>query len=120
VGDHAKRYVVKRPVLRVEGGILRPRVESLGIGGRDGTKLVQAGQFQVERVNTALGDAASPITAVLRFLEADSPLIRGSSTVVGVNVLWSRLLVARMTEATPQEIDVNSIHTRLATAFSGA
>lgn len=36
----AKRYVNKRPELKVEGGILRPRVEKLLVGGRDRTKLV--------------------------------------------------------------------------------
>lgn len=35
----AKRYVDRRPELRVEGGLLRPRVEKLMVGGRDQTKL---------------------------------------------------------------------------------
>lgn len=116
----AKRYVGKRPALRVEGGIIRPRCESLRIGGRDGTKLVKAVQSQVERVATALGESAPPITGVLCFLEADWPLIGGSFTVDGVHVLWPRLLVQRMIEAPPQPIDVDDIHARFAVAFPAA
>src|SRR5690606_31048059 len=36
----SKRYK-GRPELRVEGGILRPRVEKLVVGGRDKSKLVE-------------------------------------------------------------------------------
>lgn len=113
----AKRYVGKRPALRVEGGIVRPRVESLRIGGRDGSKLVQGVQSQVERVAAALGETASAVTGVLCFLEADWPLIGGSFSVDGVHVLWPRLLVQRMTDAPPQPIDVDLIHSQLARAF---
>ncbi|MDQ7878494.1 nuclease-related domain-containing protein [Microbacterium sp. QXD-8] len=116
----AKRYVDKRPALQVEGGLFRPRVESLRIGGRDGTKLVQGVQSQVARVAAALGDELPLVTGVLCFLEADRPLIGGSFTVAGVQVLWPRLLVKRMVEAPPQTIDVDSIHSRLATAFPSA
>lgn len=116
----AKRYVGKRPALRVDGGIIRPRVESLRIGGRDGTKLVQGVQSQVQRVAAALGEAAPPVTGVLCFLEADWPLIGGSFSVDGVHVLWPRLLVQRMTEAPPQAIDIDLIQSRLADAFPRA
>jgi hypothetical protein len=47
---------VLRPLLRVEGGILRPRVEKLMIGGRDKTKLVEQVQWQVGHVREAVGD----------------------------------------------------------------
>ncbi|MFK4804336.1 nuclease-related domain-containing protein [Microbacterium sp. ZW CA_36] len=116
----AKRYVGKRPALRVEGGIIRPRVESLRIGGRDGTKLLQGVQSQVERVTAALGEAAPPVTGVLCFLEADWPLIGGSFSVDDIHVLWPRLLVQRVTDAPPQLVDVDLIHTRLARAFPSA
>ncbi|GAA2007665.1 hypothetical protein GCM10009739_18810 [Microbacterium ulmi] len=78
----------KRPALRVEGGIIRPRVESLRIGGRDGTKLVQGVQSQVQRVTAALGETVPPMTGVLCLLEADWPLIGGSFCLDGVHVLW--------------------------------
>lgn len=60
----AKRYKDKRPELRVEGGIFRPRVESLRIGGRDGTKLVDEVKSQVQRVREALGDDVTPVAGV--------------------------------------------------------
>jgi hypothetical protein len=116
----AKRYVGKRPALRVEGGIIRPRVESLRIGGRDGSKLVQGVQSQVKRVTAALGEAVPPVTGVLCFLEADWPLMGGSFRVDGVHVLWPRLLVQRVTDAPPQLVDVDLIHTQLARAFPSA
>jgi hypothetical protein len=116
----AKRYVGKRPALRVEGGIIRPRVESLRIGGGDGSKLVQGVQSQVERVTAALGETVPPMTGVLCFLEADWPLIGGSFSVDGVHVLWPRLLVQRVTDAPPQLVDVDLIHTQLASAFPSA
>lgn len=116
----AKRRVGKRPALRVEDGIIRPRVECLRIGGRDGTKLVQGVQSQVERVTAALGEAVAPATGVLCFLEADWPLIGGSFSVDGVHVLWPRLLVQRVTDAPPQLVDVDLIHTQLARAFPSA
>jgi len=71
----AKRYVDKRPELRVEGGILRPRVEKLMVGGRDRTKLVDGVLGQVERVRMALGDESIDVSGVLCFLDADWPLI---------------------------------------------
>lgn len=117
----AKRYVGKRPVLRIDGGIIRPRVESLRVGGRDGTKLVHGVQSQVARVSAALGNgSAISVTGVLCFLEADWPLIGGSFSVDGVHILWPRLLIQRMTDSPPQLLDIDLIHTRLANAFPSA
>jgi hypothetical protein len=116
----AKRYVNKRPALRVEGGFIRPRVESLRIGGRDGTKLVEGVKSQVERVARAVDDSTLPVTGVLCFLDADWPLIGGSFVVDGVHVLWPRLLIQRMTEPVTEDIDVESIHAQLTTAFPSA
>jgi len=116
----AKRYVNKRPALRVEGGIIRPRIESLRIGGRDGTKLVEGVQSQVEKVTTALGGVTFPVIGVLCFLEADWPLIGGSFSVDGIHVVWPRLLIQRMTQAPQQSVDVDDVHARLAAAFPHA
>ncbi|WP_314856795.1 nuclease-related domain-containing protein [uncultured Microbacterium sp.] len=113
----AKRYKDKRPELRVDGGIIRPRVESLRVGGRDQTKLVDGVKRQVERVREALADDAIPIAGVLCFLEADWPLVGGSFTVDEVHVLWPRLLVKRMTEAPGAALDVSEVHARLTKAF---
>jgi len=116
----AKRYKGKRPALRVEGGILRARVESLRIGGRDGTKLVDGVQSQVARVTVALGDVEVPVTGVLCFLEADWPLIGGSFTVKSIRVVWPRLLIKQMTEIATGFVDVDAIHARVAAAFPSA
>jgi len=70
----AKRYVDKRPELRVEGGILRPRVEKLMVGRRDRTKLVDGVLGQVERVRAVLGHESIEVSGVLCFIDADWPL----------------------------------------------
>jgi hypothetical protein len=116
----AKRYVNKRPALQVERGFFRPRVESLRIGGRDGTKLVEGMKSQVDRITRTVDDPTIPVTGVLCFLDADWPLIGGSFTVDGMHVFWPRLLIQRMTEAASAEIDVDNVHSRLAAAFPGA
>jgi len=116
----AKRYKDKRPALHVAGGILRPRVESLRIGGRDGTKLVDGVRSQVDLVTAALDGAGVPVTGVLCFLEADWPLIRGSFTVNRIHVVWPRLLIKQMTLETAETLDIDGIHRRLAAAFPAA
>ncbi|MDT0143224.1 nuclease-related domain-containing protein [Microbacterium sp. PRC9] len=116
----AKRYKNKRPVLHVEGGVIRPRTEHLRIGGRDGSKLIEGVRAQVERIAAALDDREVPVAGALCFLEADWPLSGGSFTVDGIHILWPRLLVKRVTEAAPQTVDVDTIHARLAKAFPAA
>lgn len=113
----AKRYKDKRPELRIEGGIFRPRVQSLRIGGRDGTKLVDGVKSQVERVRETLADDTIPTAGVLCFLEADWPLLGGSFTVDEVHVVWPRLVLKHMTEAPVVAFDVDATHARLAQAF---
>ncbi|WP_454116700.1 nuclease-related domain-containing protein [Microbacterium aurum] len=113
----AKRYKDKRPELHVDGGIFRPRVESLRIGGRDQTKLVDGVKSQVERVRDALADDTIPISGVLCFLEADWPLLGGSFTVDAVHVVWPQLLLKRMTDAPDVNLDVSEAYARLAEAF---
>jgi hypothetical protein len=116
----AKRYKGKRPALHLEGGIIRPRVESLRIGGRDGTRLVAGVQGQVKKVASALDVMAPAITGVLCFVEADWPLIGGSFTVNGIHVVWPRLLITRMIQAPDAPIDVAATHARLASHFPPA
>lgn len=113
----AKRYKDKRPVLHVEGGIIRPRVESLRIGGRDGTKLITGVRKQVALVTAALDDPTIPVHGVLCFLDADWPMIGGSFAVDGVHVLWPRLLIKRITEAPDEHVDVDVTYARVATSF---
>ncbi|WP_253257566.1 nuclease-related domain-containing protein [Arthrobacter sp. Hiyo1] len=66
----AKRYK-GGPQLKIEGGILRPRVERLLVGRRDCTKLVDGVLKQVDLVRDLVGDV--PVTGVLCFVEADWP-----------------------------------------------
>ena len=77
----AKKYE-GRPQLRVEGGILRSRVETLLVGRRNCTKLVDGVLKQVELVTAALqADPDLPEVSMrgrLCFVEADWPLIGGS------------------------------------------
>lgn len=113
----AKRYKDKRPELHVEGGLLRPRVESLRVGGRDRTQLVEGVRSQVARVSAAVTDETVPVHGVLCFVEADWPLIGGAFTVDGVSVVWPRLLVKRIADAASAAIDVDAVAARLTAAF---
>lgn len=81
----AKRYK-GRPELKVEGGILRPRVEKLLVGRRDCTKMVDGVLKQVDLVHKAVGEDI-PVVRSLCFVEADWPLIGGSFTTRGVHLV---------------------------------
>ena len=113
----AKRYKGK-PELRVEGGILRPRVEKLLVGRRDCTDLVDGVLKQVEHVRDLVGDI--PITGALCFVEADWPLIGGAFTTRGVHVLWPKRLVSLLTGAEPVGVDVAAVRESVATRFKSA
>ncbi|MFJ4044157.1 nuclease-related domain-containing protein [Microbacterium sp. NPDC089987] len=113
----AKRYKDKRPALHVEGGILRPRVETLRIGGRDGSKLVAGVHKQIALMTDALGDPGIPVLGALCFLDADWPMIGGSFAVDDIQVLWPRLLPKRIAGTPDAAIDVDAVHARIARAF---
>jgi hypothetical protein len=98
----AKRYRKSRPELRVEGGLIRPRVELLFVGGRDRTALVAGMHKQVTLVRDALADRPEvPVRGVLCFIDADWPLIGGSFTVNDVAVVWPKKLKTLLTEPGP-------------------
>lgn len=111
-----KRYR-GRPTLRVDGGILRPRVERLVVGSRDQTKLVEGVLRQVEIVERAV---SVPVLGVLCFVEADWPLLGGAFQVRGVEVLWPGKLERRVTDATTGGLDVASVADALAARFRQA
>lgn len=115
----AKRYVDKRPSLRVEGGLLRPRVERLMVGSRDQTKLVDGVLKQVELVRSLI-DMDLPVTGILCFIESDWPLVGGSFTIRGVDVLWPKRLYPRLAAEGPHESFVAEVHARLAEALPPA
>lgn len=117
----AKRYK-GRPHLRIEGGIIRPRVEKLIVGTRDCTKLVAGVTKQVELVRTALNRDPRfepiPVHGMLAFVEADWPLFGGSFITAGVQVLWPKKAVEQITATCESPIaDIGVIHRHLAAAF---
>jgi hypothetical protein len=89
-----KRYA-GRPHLRVEGGLLRPRVEKLIVGTRDCTKLVDGVLRQIGVVRGVVGEAV-PVHGILCFIESDWPLLGGSFTTGGVEVLWPKRLYPKL------------------------
>jgi hypothetical protein len=115
----AKKYK-GRPQLKIEGGILRPRVEKLLVGTRDCTKLVDGALKQVDIVRGIVGDDL-PIHGVLCFIEADWPLIGGSFTTRGVEVLWPKRLYPKLKSDGPlMAQNVAEVHQRLASSLPPA
>lgn len=116
----AKRYK-GHPTLRVEGGIIRPRVHKLMVGSRDCARLVDGMHKQLEVVRGALeraGFADVPVHGSLCFVDADWPLFGGSFVISDVAVLWPKKLSERV--LAPGEITteaITSVHASLARAF---
>lgn len=113
----AKRYK-GRPDLKIEGGILRPRVEKVLVGRRDCTKLVDGVLKQVELVRDVVGDL--PVTGALCFVEADWPLIGGAFTTRDVHVLWPKRLARLLTRAGDGALDLAATRKDLASHFKSA
>jgi hypothetical protein len=111
----AKRYK-GRPELKIEGGIVRPRVEKLLVGRRDCTKLVDGVLKQVDVVRDLVGDV--PVTGALCFIEADWPLIGGAFSTRGVHVLWPKRLAKVLIEQTAGDVDVARIRESVASRFT--
>ena len=115
----AKKYK-GRPQLRIEGGILRPRVEKLLVGTRDCTKLVDGVLKQVELVRGIVGNDV-PVHGVLCFVEADWPLIGGAFTTRGIEALWPRKLYPKLQADGPLEPQrIAEIHRQVASALPPA
>ena len=112
----AKRYK-GRPELKIEGGLLRPRVEKVLVGRRDCTTLVDGMLKQVGLVRDLLGDI--PITGSLCFVEADWPLIGGAFATRGVQVLWPKRLAKLLVEA-QGAVEVAAVREALAGHFKPA
>lgn len=116
----AKRYK-GRPQLRIEGGILRPRVEKLLVGTRDQTKLVGGVLKQIGLVQEALhrgGFDDTSVGGMLCFVEADWPLIGGAFRIDGIEVLWPKKAAEILATPGPMSADrVIEIQRHLAAAF---
>lgn len=109
----AKKYR-GRPHLKIDGGLIRPRVERLLVGSRNCTKLVDGVLKQVDVVRELL-EPDTPIRGVLCFIDADWPLIGGSFTTRSVQALWPRKLYAQLQADGPFTAQATAdIHTTLA------
>ncbi len=93
-----------RPELRIEGGILRPRVEKLLVGRRERTQAVDGVLKQLEVVRSLV--PGLPVTGALCFVDADWPLVGGSFTTRGVHVLWPKRLAKLLTGSAEDAVDV--------------
>jgi hypothetical protein len=115
----AKKYA-GRPNLRIEGGILRPRVEKLMVGSRNCTKLVDGMLKQADVVTGVLGPEV-PVHGVLCFVEADWPLIGGAFTTRGVLVVWPKKLYPKLRAEGPLDAaSIDRLHRQLAQALPPA
>lgn len=115
----AKQYK-GRPALRVEGGLFRPRVETLTVAGRDRSNLVDGVHRQVDLVREQIGPDW-PIHGALCFVAADWPLFGGAFSTQGVAVLWPKKLASMLIGDGPlDEGAIAGLQTRLATAFPAA
>ena len=120
----AKKYQGKRPSLRIEGGWLRARSETLIVGSRICTNLVDGVHKQVSRVRAAL-EAADlsevPVGGMLCFVEADWPLVGGDFTVAGLKVLWPKKAASHIVKAGDVDAAVaERIYHALASSFPPA
>jgi hypothetical protein len=115
----AKKYK-GRPQLKVEGGLLRPRVEKLLVGTRNCTNVVDGVIKQVDIVRGVVDDDV-PVHGVLCFVEADWPLVGGSFTTRGVEALWPKKLYPKLKAEGPLGIEtLVDIHSRLASSLPPA
>jgi hypothetical protein len=120
----AKRYK-GRPQLRVEGGIIRARVEKLMVGGRDCSRLITGIQKQIDLVIGALTAVVAadmpPVRGMLCFVDADWPLFGGAFTMADIEVLWPRKIAEHALAAKALTGDqVRAIHAALAAHFPQA
>lgn len=120
----AKKYR-GRPHLRIEGGILRPRTETLLVGTRNCTKLLDGVLRQVELVEAALSSGGTwddvAVRGMLCFVEADWPLIGGSFTTLGIEVLGQKKAIGQIEMPGPMnQAVISDVHRFLAAAFPPA
>ena len=119
----AKRYK-GRLSLRVQGGLFRPRTETLLVGSRDCSKTVAGVHKQVELVRSALAraDLADlPVRGMLCFVEADWPMIGGAFVIEDVYVLWPKKAAEHLVKAGPlDQMLMQRVHRCLAATFPPA
>ena len=112
----AKKYR-RRPHLKIDGGLFRPRVERLLVGSCDCTKLVDGVIKQVDVVRRVL-EPGVPVHGVLCFVEGDWPLLGGNFTLREVHALWPKKLYPKLQAEGPLNTDtIAEIHRTLARAL---
>lgn len=118
----AKRYQ-GRPSVRIEGGVLRPRTETLTVGTRKCTPLVEGMIKQLRLVTQALaaGRAEVPVTGMLVFIDADWPMFGGDFTTNGIKILWPKKATELILKpGSLVEHQITDLHRVLAAAFPPA
>jgi hypothetical protein len=112
-----KKYA-GRPRLAVRGGLLRPRVERLMVGGRNCTALVDGVLEQIKVVRGLVGEAV-PVHGVLCFVDADWPRRRGAFSTRSVTVLSPERLYPQLRADGPIGVDtIHRLHRSLGSALS--
>lgn len=101
-----KRYDGQSPEKRVEGGILRPRVEKLWVRG-DKTRLVESVRWQVEKVAEAVPGV--PVRGVLCFIDAQWGMLADPFTVNDVLVTWPKNLAKRLRAEASGRLDTDAV-----------
>lgn len=114
----AKKYK-GRPELKVEGGIVRPRVEKVLVAGRDRTKLIDGALKQVAVVSDIVGPEIQ-VRGALCFVGADWPLVGGSFVTRDVHVLWFKKLASLIVSESGGGLDVSAIRATLAARLRAA
>ena len=106
------------PGLQVEGGLFRPRVEKLTVSGRNQTRLVDGMLWQMEHVQSVVPDV--PVRGILCFVDAEWPFFASPFRVNGVEVMWPKKLLSRLTEAAPEQLSVDAATDTLVRSFRAA
>lgn len=109
-----KRYAGKAPEKRVEGGLFRPRVETLWLRG-DKSKLIDGVVWQMEKVEEVVGPL--PIRGALCFIDAEWPLFPDPFTVDDVLITWPKNLAKQISADRDGGLDVEGVAAQIATRF---
>jgi hypothetical protein len=114
-----KRYR-GRPKLKVEGGLIRPRVERLVVDGRDRTKLIDGALRQAGQVEEIVAGFGVSVNAALCFVQADWPIAGGDFNARGVHIVWPARLAKLLVQEIAGPVDVAAMRGLLARAFPAA
>ena len=103
-----------------QGGILSRRTQTLQLGSRTATRLVESVAAQAAAVRAEL-DAPVPVAGMLCVLDADWPIFGGAFTVDDVQVVWPKKacdIIETGHRLGSQQI--HDVHAQLSEAFPSA